>query len=192
MARIDPVIQAQVAGKEPIFALIFVAFVAALSYGVIANGPDYIEVKKRNMVTIKKEIMEKRRSEAIKEYQENYEKIYSTFEQNASSLKFKPAAALMDDVTQALKQNNLRLLSISRSQTETRPLTSRFLDASVVYVNILFEGSLSNALAFLKNFAETGVYRRLVRLSVAAPGGGNPETKFTVTIMLPSSDSDNL
>lgn len=184
---ISPREAAQIRGKEPIFAVVFVLIVALICYGVFVTLPGYnAEVAAQNK-KIENEIREREKSKALEKYQQQFDRSYKNFETEISNLSIQAIPAVMDEIRRLVKTRNLEILDLSRSTKASSNLIilGKNLEVDVIEVNLTVSGNINDAIAFMNDFTSKGPYRRIAQLAVSALGAdGNP--KYTMVLMAPA------
>lgn len=176
--------QAKLEGKEPIFTVVFILLVGVICYGIYTTLPEMIAHLDLQIVSLKKEITSKKRSELIKQYESNYRKLYEPYERNIDNTNFKPAPSLMDDIKFAANRNNLEIVNLSRSRTSGETWVNRFTGVKTVEINLTLKGEFQDVLIFMNSFAENGPYRRVQRFAATSPNAVSG-SKYTMVLTFP-------
>lgn len=178
---------AQIRGKEPIFAVIFMLMVAAVCYGAFIIIPGYNAEIATGNTKIENEIKEREKSKALEKYQQQFDRSYKHFEKEIDQLPKQVVPAMMDEVRRLVKSRNLEIIDLSRSTKASSNLITlaRNLEVEVVEVNLTISGGINDAIAFMNDFTAKGTYRRIAQLAISAPGAdGNP--KYSMILVAPA------
>lgn len=182
---INPRDAARIHGKEPFFTIVFIVIVAAICYAIFTTVPAYIKDEEKRILTLKKELQEKRKSEALNNYQKKFDQVYLSLETSISDTTFPQPSKMMDEVRQMVKDNRLKLVDLSRSGGGSNGWVNDFLEkTNVVEINLIVQGDINSFITFLNHFMAQGPYRRVLQMNVSLPSG-NEEPKYAMSLLIP-------
>src|SRR6185312_936422 len=128
----------------PIYTFFFIAIVAAVCYGILNTIPSYINIEQKQITSLKNELKQKRKTQALVEYQQRFESLYAPLETSISETTFDQPSKVMDEVRKSVKEAHLDLIDLSRSGGGSSGWVSEFLEkTNVVEINLIVQGDVN-------------------------------------------------